>query len=258
MIDLDTRLETAIGLARDAGDMAMRKLPRPGAPQATLKGAQDWLTEADSAVESFLADRLRQLFPDDGFQGEEAGTTRAGQMRWVVDPIDGTSNFARGGTRWCVSLGLLDGNVPLIGVLVAPALGEVYAARRAGGATLNGTSILASTTTDITRATIEIGWSPRRPNAVFQGLVANTQKAGAMVRCGGSGAMGLADVASGRLDAYVEPHINLWDVAGALTILAEAGAVVSPFMEGQGPIQGDAIIATAPGVAGVVAEMLFG
>jgi myo-inositol-1(or 4)-monophosphatase len=255
MIDLDTRLEAAIGLVRQAGDLALGRLPAPGAAQATLKGAQDWLTEADGAVEAFLAEQIGELFPEDGFQGEEEGETRQGQRRWVVDPIDGTSNFARGGLRWCVSLGLIEGTTPLLGVLVAPALGEVYAARRGGGATLNGRPIRAAGTTDPARATIEVGWSPRLPNAAFQSIVARAQAAGAMVRSGGSGAMGLADVASGRLDAYIEAHINLWDVAGALAILAEAGAVVSPFLEGPGPSEGDAIVAAAPGLAELASSL---
>ncbi len=249
MNDLDTRLEAAVGLARAAGDLAMQYLPNPGAATATLKGAQDWLTEADGAVEAFLAEQIGELFPEDGFQGEEGGELRPGQRRWVVDPIDGTSNFARGGKRWCVSLGLIEGTTPLLGVLVAPALDEVYAARLGGGATLNRRTIRAASTTEMPRAMIEVGWSPRRPNAEYQAICARVQEAGAMLRSGGSGAMGLADVASGRLDGYVEAHINLWDVAAGLAILAEAGAYVSPFLDGSGPVSGDVIIAAAPRIS---------
>ncbi len=252
MTDLDARLATAIRLATEAGALALRLRPAPGAATAKLKGAQDWLTEADGAVEAFLSHALAQEFPEDGFQGEETGKGRQGALRWVVDPIDGTSNYARGATRWCVSLGLIQDRTPVLGVLVAPALGEVFAARKAGGATLNGQPIRAAATSDPRRAMIEIGWSPRRPDTVFQGLVARVMAQGAMVRAGGSGAMGLADVAAGRIDGYIEPHINLWDVAAALAILAEAGAVVSDFMGGPGPESGDAILAAAPGLADTV------
>ncbi len=252
MIDLDTRLAAAIGIVRAAGDLALSRMPPPGAAQAKLKGAQDWLTETDGAVEAFLAEQIGELFPEDGFQGEEEGETRPGSLRWVVDPIDGTSNFARGASRWCVSMGLLDGTRPVLGVLVAPALGEVYAARLGGGATLNGKPIHAATTNDPKRAIIEIGWSPRRPDSLYQAAIARVQAAGCMVRSGGSGAMGLADVASGRLDGYFEAHINLWDVAGALPILAEAGCVVSRFTEGRGMTEGNVIAAAAPGLADLV------
>jgi myo-inositol-1(or 4)-monophosphatase len=252
VIDLQTRLDAAIRLATEAGAMALRLRPPPGAAAAKLKGVQDWLTEADGAVEAFLAGELAALFPEDGFQGEETGKTREAALRWVVDPIDGTSNYARGAARWCVSLGLVQDRTPVLGVLVAPALGEIFAARRGCGATLNGVRIAAAATTDAKRAMIEIGWSPRRPDSVFQAMVARTMAAGAMVRAGGSGAMGLADVAAGRIDAYIEAHINLWDVAAALVILAEAGAVVSPFMAGPGPEEGGRIVASAPGLAEMV------
>jgi myo-inositol-1(or 4)-monophosphatase len=248
MTDLAVRLETAIRLATEAGQLALRMRPPPGAATAKLKGAQDWLTEADGAVEAFLASELGRLFPKDGFQGEETGMGRPGVATWVVDPIDGTSNFARGATRWCVSLGLIENGEAVVGVLVAPALGEVFAARKGYGATLNGQPIRAAQTDDAARAMIEIGWSPRRPNSVYQATVAHFMAAGAMVRSGGSGAMGLADVAAGRLDGYVEAHINLWDVAAGLCILSEAGAYVSPFLAGSGPASGDAILASAPGL----------
>jgi myo-inositol-1(or 4)-monophosphatase len=243
------RLDFAEQLAEEAGRLALRLRPPPGAPVATLKGAQDWLTEADLAVENFLSMQLAEKFPEDGFQGEETGRGRSGTLRWVIDPIDGTANYARGASRFCISVGLLEDRTPLVGVLVAPALGEKFSARRGAGATLNGAPIRAAATTDLSRAMIECGWSPRRPNAGFFQLVEGVMGSGAVLRASGSGALGLADVAAGRIDAYVELHINLWDVAAALTILAEAGAVVSPFLDGDGPTSGNPILAAAPGIA---------
>ncbi len=255
---LDRRLAAATGIAAEAGRMALRMRPPPGAPVATLKGAQDWLTEADGAIEAFLSARLLDAFPEDGFQGEEEGKAREGRLRWVVDPIDGTANFARGAPRFCVSLGLIEDRVPLAGVIVAPALGETFAARKGGGATLNGHRIQAAATADMGRATVEVGWSPRRPNSTYYALVSGAMDKGAMTRAGGSGALGLADVAAGRLDAYVEMHINLWDVAGALAILAEAGASVSGFMSGDGPSHGAPIMAACPGLRDALVDAVAG
>ena len=245
---LAARLAVAVQLAEEAGRLALRLRPPPGAAAATLKGTQDWLTEADGAVEAFLSERLAAAFPEDGFQGEETGSGRTGRLRWVVDPIDGTSNYARGGTRFCVSLGLIEDRTPLLGVIVAPALGETFAARQGHGATLNGVAIRAAATADPARAMVECGWSHRRSNESFFRLVEAVMGTGASLRAGGSGALGLADVAAGRIDAYVELHINLWDVAAALAILAEAGAAVSPFMRDPGPSTGNPILAAAPGV----------
>jgi len=252
MTALADRFETALSLATEAAALALRMRPPPSAATATLKGAQDWLTEADGTVERMLSERLAHAYPADGFQGEEGGRVRSGKLRWVVDPIDGTANFMRGGRRFCVSLGCLEGDTPLIGVIVAPALEETFAACHGAGATLNGAPIHAAKTGELSRATVELGWSQRRPRKAFLALTGCIIAAGAMPRLGGSGALGLADVAAGRTDGYVELHINVWDVAAALAILAEAHAAVSPFMSGNGGVTGNPILAAAPGIAAVL------
>ncbi len=249
---LQGRFETAVALATEAGAMAMHMR---AASTARLKGPQDWVTEADGAVERFCSERLAAAFPADGFQGEEGGVTRGGSLRWVVDPIDGTANYMRDGRRFCVSLACLEDRTPLIGVIVAPALGETYVARQGGGALLNGTPIRTAATTALDRATVELGWSRRRPNQDFLALYAKLLAQAATLRLGGSGALGLAEVAAGRTDAYVELHINLWDVAAALVLLAEAGAAVSPFLEGDGPTAGNPILACTPGLADALATL---
>jgi myo-inositol-1(or 4)-monophosphatase len=254
MTALERRFETALALAAAAGALAMRMRPVRGIGAGiSMKGAQDWLTEADGAVERFLSERLAAAFPDDGFQGEEGGRAREGRLRWVVDPIDGTSNYAHGGARFCVSLALVEDRTPVLGVLVAPALGETFAARAGHGATLNQQPIQAAATDDLATAIVEVGWNMRRTDADFLGLLGRIRAAGAAPRIGGSGAMGMAGVAAGRLDAYVELHIHLWDCAAAIVICQEAGAVVSPFMAGDGPVNGGPILAAAPGVAAAMA-----
>ncbi|WP_158747117.1 inositol monophosphatase family protein [Acidisphaera sp. L21] len=249
MSALQRRFDVALDAAARAAVLATSMQSPPGASVGTLKGAQDWLTEADGAVERFLSGAMAEAFPEDGFQGEEAGAARQGALRWVVDPIDGTSNYARGANRWCVSLGLLDGTTPVLGVLVAPGLGETYAALAGHGATLNGKPIRAAATTDLSRAIVECGWSPRIPTSDYLAMCTRVLGQGAMLRAGGSGALGLAEVAAGRIDGYVERHINLWDVAAALAVLAEAGADVSDFLGGDGLVAGNPILAAAPGVA---------
>ena len=249
MTALQRRFDIAQAACAKAAALAVSMQPPPGIGAGTLKGAQDWLTEADGAVERFLSETMLDAFPEDGFQGEEGGAARSGTLRWVVDPIDGTSNFAHGGSRWTVSLGLIEHRTPLLGVLVAPRLQQTYAACSGQGATLDGAPIHAAGTTDLSRAIVECGWSPRRPTSDYVALCGRVMTAGAMMRSGGSGALGLAEVAAGHLDAYVEMHINLWDVAAALAVLAEAGAWVSGFLDSDGPVQGGPILAAAPGIA---------
>ncbi len=249
-----TRLEAARGIVDEAAALAMRMRPPPGGPAGTQKSAQDWLTETDGAVEGLIAERTRALFPDDGFQGEETGRTRNGTFRWVVDPIDGTSNYARGRSRWCISLGLLQDDRPVAGIIVAPALGETFLGLLGGGATLNGVPIRASPVTDPARAMVEVGWGPRVAQADFVATTGRVVALGAMPRSSGSGAMALADVACGRLDGYIELSIQLWDVAAALVILSEAGAVVSPFLRQGGLERAIPILAACPGIADRLAE----
>jgi len=252
MAALEKRYETAVALASEAGAMAMRM--RAGL-SPSLKGPQDWVTEADGAVERFLSERLAAAFPEDGFQGEEAGVARGGSLRWVVDPIDGTANYMRGLRRFCVSVACLEDRTPLIGVIAAPALAETYGARLGGGATLNGATIRAAETVALERAVIEVGWSHRRPNSAFLTLCERLMGQGATLRLGGSGALGLAEVAAGRSDAYVELHINLWDVAAGLVLLREAGADINAFLEGEGPRAGNPILGCAPGLADALSAL---
>ena len=252
------RFDAAHAIVAEAAELAMRMRPRSGMQDARLKGAQDWVTEADGAVEALIAERLAALFPDDRVIGEEGGDrARSGPdsgLRWVVDPIDGTANYARGRKRWCVSLGLLADGVPACGLLHAPALSERFAARAGAGATLNGERVQAAGTSALASATVEIGWGPKVAEREYTATIERVLACGAAPRTGGCGALALADVACGRLDGYVELLINLWDVAGALPILAEAGAAVSPFLRQGGMVQAIPILAAAPGIADAFAR----
>nr|WP_294549396.1 inositol monophosphatase family protein [uncultured Rhodopila sp.] len=252
---LQRRLDAALRLANEAAAMAMAMRPAPGSGRGALKGWQDWVTEADRAVERFLSGALGAAFPGDGFQGEEGGVSRGGSLRWVIDPIDGTSNYARGATRFCISVACLEGDTPLIGVIAAPTVGEIVSARRGQGAFLNGVAIRAAETCDPKQAIMEVGWSRRRTAAAYLAVCERVLAGGSSLRHGGSGALGLVDVAIGRLDGYAELHINLWDVAAALAILREAGAAVSDFLAGDGAATGNGIFACAPGMAAVWSDL---
>ncbi|TLU73633.1 inositol monophosphatase [Lichenicoccus roseus] len=252
---LNQRLEAASEIVAEAATLAMRMRPAAGSFTGNLKGAQDWVTEADGAVEALIAGRLRTLFPDDGFKGEETGESAEGAgaaLRWVVDPIDGTSNYARGRDRWAVSLGLMDGDRPVLGLVAAPVLRETFMAREGGGATLNGAPIRPADTADMRRAMVEVGWSPKVTAEAHAALTGRIVALGAAPRTGGCGAIALVEIACGRLDAYIEPFINVWDVAGALPVLAEARVRVSPFLRDGGMTGAWPILAATPGIAAAV------
>ncbi|MET3889444.1 myo-inositol-1(or 4)-monophosphatase [Bosea sp. OAE506] len=244
----DLRYYAALGLAAEASHLAQGYFSRRDSLGVTMKGAQDWLTVADGAVEAFLRERLSQLFPQDTVIGEEGGGT-ASDAVWILDPIDGTANFAHGDRNWCISIGFLVDRRPEIGVVAAPALGELYAARRGAGVTLNGAPIKVSGGSDIARASVELGWSTRIPAERYVEIIGRCYAAGAAVRRAGSGTLGLCHVANGSSDAYAELHINAWDVAAGIVIAGEAGAHINDFFAGEGISKGNPILCCTPGLA---------
>lgn len=253
--ELATRQAFAESLARQAGWAAREFYENPDKLLARLKGAQDFITEADGAIEAFLRRKVREAFPDDGFIGEEGGGETSDRL-WIVDPIDGTANFAHGEPHWCISIGFLHRGVPVVGVVEAPMLGETFSARRGCGALRNGKAISASQTSEFATATIEIGWSTRRPPADYLRVVTAVMERGASAKRSASGALGLCWAACGRTDAYLEAHINSWDVAAGILIAAEAGAQVNDFFSGNGLVSGNPVLASTPALYPPLARIL--
>lgn len=234
------RLEFASQLARDAGKLAHSAF---GQSQASLKGRHDIVTAMDSEVERFIRAAIAARYPDDGIIGEEEGGN-GGQRVWIVDPIDGTANYARGIPHYCVSIGYLEGREPTVGVLYDPSHDWLYAAARGEGAWCNGRRLSVSPYDDLAAATVECGWSTRRSTTDYMALVSRVLASGCAVRRAGSGALGLADVAAGRVEAYCELHINAWDCAAGILLVREAGGMTNDFFAGDGLNSGNPLIAT--------------
>ena len=227
--DLDRRAEVCRAVALSAGEIARAGYARQQASGSfRMKGPQDYLTETDAAVEDHIRAALAEAFPDDGFLGEETGGTIR-DATWVVDPIDGTANFARGIPHWCIAIAFAQGGQPEIGAIYNPALDELYFARRGGGTTRDGRPVRVAPTTDYASATFELGWSTRVPNDAYVEAVAGILACGGNVRRGASGALGLAYVADGRSDGYAEIHMNAWDCVAGLLMVREAGGRTGPF-----------------------------
>jgi myo-inositol-1(or 4)-monophosphatase len=247
---LQNRFLVACAVAREAGALARRRFLDRGSFTVGFKGPQDFVTEVDGEVERLIQSRLIALFAEDGFIGEE-GEGRVGKADapvWVVDPIDGTANFARGTPHYCVSIACVVGRAVEVGVIYDPMLDELFAARRGAGAWLNGLAMKAAPTADLARATIEVGWNMRSGSAAFLSLYGRIIGTGAGGVRAGSGALGLAYVAAGRRDGYVENHINAWDCLAGNLLVAEAGGYVSDFLAGEGLSKGNPLIACAAGV----------
>ena len=253
--EIDARADFCRSLLSSASALAMQGFREMPGERVEMKGPQDFLTIYDKLVEEHIRGRIAEVFPDDGFLGEETGAAVAPNL-WVVDPIDGTANFARGIPHFAVSIGFVAGGRILIGGLSNPALDETYFARIGYGAERNGRPIAAAPTARADQACVELGWSSRIDNADYTACLSRLLDLGANVRRSASGALGLAYVADGRSDAYLELHINAWDCMAGLLLAREAGALTNDFLEGNGLLEGNAIVAAAPGVADAVAEAL--
>jgi myo-inositol-1(or 4)-monophosphatase len=246
------RYDLCRALARDAGKLAHRAF---GTSAATLKGRHDVVTAMDREVERFIRAAITARYPQDAIIGEEDGGSD-GERLWLIDPIDGTANYARGLPRYCVSIGYLERGVPVLGAIYDPSLDWLYSAARGEGAWRDGMRLAVSPGAELGAATIECGWSTRRSAADYTALIGRILDAGAAIRRAGSGALGLADVASGAVEAYCELHINAWDCAAGIVLVREAGGMTNDFFAGDGLLQGNPLLATNAALGTRLAEMI--
>ncbi len=245
MTDLDARFLAGCAVARDAGRLARRHFDNRHALEIESKGTQDHVSIADREVEELIRARLGAAFPEDGFLGEEGGGAARDRL-WIIDPIDGTSNFLRGIAAWCVSFGYRRAGEIELGMIYDPVADELYAAKRGGGAFCNGVRLRVSGCAAVDQAMLGLGFSYRRPVPPFAEAVGRLLSAHCEFRRFGSGALGLASVAIGRTDGYWEPHINSWDVAAGICLVREAGGWTSDFFAGDGLLSGNPILACTP------------
>ena len=252
---LSERLDTAIALARRTGReaAAFRREAGAAALQVQTKATQDFVTIADQEAERSIRAALAAAFPGDGFVGEESGGQSGDAPCWVVDPIDGTTNYLRGFSQWGVSLALVAGGQIALGVIYDASRDQVFHARRGGGAFADGTGIGVSANTDPARAMAMLGHSRRTPLEPYLASIEALHRRGIDYRRMGAAAIGLLRVADGTVDLYFERHLNSWDMLAAALIAHEAGGVVRlPRLE-HCLAQGGPILAFAPGMAGELA-----
>jgi myo-inositol-1(or 4)-monophosphatase len=249
------RLQAATRVAREAGLLALAMQRDPARLGVRLKGKQDYLTEADGAVERLIAGRLGQAFPEDAFLGEEGGGA-VGERTWVIDPIDGTAQYARRLQPFSVSIALVAAGEIQLGVIYSPSSNELFQAERGGGASCNGRPMRVSEIADPARAMLEIGWSSRHPFADYLKILERINAAGAMEGRSGAGALSLAHVADGRIEAAAEIHINAWDVAAGIVMVREAGGWANDFLANDGLSRGNPILAAAPGMKDFLIQIM--
>jgi len=200
--------------------------------EVRYKGEVNLVTEADLAAEQVILDAIRTTYPDHAILSEEGGTgapLTGSDMLWVVDPLDGTTNFAHGYPVFCVSIALLIKGRPSIGVIYDPMRDELFEAARGLGARLNGRPMHVSACPELQRALVCTGFVYDRGDALDAPLrrFARMQKASEGLRRDGSAALNMAYTACGRFDAFFELHLNPWDVAAGFVLVEEAGGRIT-------------------------------
>ncbi len=253
-------LARAREIALEAGAVLLAE--RGALRSIDYKSATDMVTDVDRRVEDLAVGRLGESFPDDGVRAEEGGGGggRSGR-EWIMDPLDGTTNYVHGHPFYAFSLACVDADGARTGVVFAPELDELYTAVRGGGVRLERPRLETArdlpprTAVDLERALLATGFPYLRDVLVERNC--DLVRRFLMRRChgvrrGGSAALDLCHVASGRLDGYWEMSLKPWDVAAGVLAAREAGAVVTDFDGVAGELDGVSVVAAAPGLHAVM------
>ncbi|KPB13102.1 inositol monophosphatase family protein [Pseudomonas syringae] len=216
-------------IARDAGVVALKHFSSLSNVQVESKGHLDLVTAADKEVEALLTASLLEAFPADSIYGEEGGEIRGTTGRtWVIDPIDGTFNFVRGGQNWGISIGLFENNQPVFGVIYAPVRDLMLSGGDGFETQMNGIAMAALPPLVPSQGSAGISFHPSIPTAdrleVVRFVIEDLDFA---FRMGGSATLSLIEVAMGETDGYVSLGDSTWDVMAAVPILRNLGAVHS-------------------------------
>lgn len=219
--------------------------------QVDKKARQDFVSHADLYVEKEIKSWLNAHCPQDGFLGEESGLQAGEHGTWVLDPIDGTTNYIQGMDYWCISLAYVRENTTELGIIYAPDRNEFFFARRGAGTFLNDRR-LTLREPDPETVVIGIGRSSRAPVENYTRALGRVLNSGIEYRRFGAGALMLAHVASGQVHAYYEEHMNSWDALAGMLIIVEAGGVSNAFLAANGLLNGNLVLA---GCAAVLARL---
>ena len=252
--------QLAIEVALEAGRLIVDERPAELGVSKTKSSATDVVTVMDQHAQDLILERLRAARPEDGFLGEEEGGARStSDLTWVVDPIDGTVNYLYGIPAYAVSVAAVLGDpgtagawAPVAGAVVDPVRGQVFHARRGGGAWRAAageepTRLLVGGQDDLAQALVGTGFGYEAPVRVWQtrvlvDVIAHVRD----VRRIGSAALDLCHVADGQLDAYFERGLNPWDMAAGWLVLTEAGGLVGGL--GGRPPSAEMVLAAGPGL----------
>lgn len=241
-------LNIAIRAARSAGDLILRSSDSIGQLRIDQKGKNDYASEVDRMAEREIISIIRAAYPDHAILAEESGEHQGNDFVWVIDPLDGTTNFLHGFPQYAVSIALKHKGRLEVGVIYDPLRDELFTAKRGGGATLNNRRLRVTQQPSLKGALLGTGF-PFKTDLHLKAYVnmfsALTMEC-AGIRRAGSAALDLAYVAAGRLDGFWEIGVMEWDMAAGILLIKEAGGVVTDFSFNDNYLQSGNLIAGSP------------
>lgn len=249
--------EVAISAAREGGRVLMQKFGR--ALQILHKGEVDLVTEADRAAEAVIVEAIRHTFPRHDILAEEGEYASQGSdYLWIIDPLDGTTNYAHGFPWFAVSIALAVAGDIVLGVIYNPFHRELFLAEKGKGAFLNDVEVRVSKADRLEHALLATGFPYDRKASPVNNYdhFVNFQQAARACRRAGAASLDLAYTAAGRLDGYWEMKLKPWDMAAGVLMVREAGGMVSDFGQGPFDIHGQECLASNGLIHGAMAEVL--
>jgi myo-inositol-1(or 4)-monophosphatase len=225
-------LNIAVRAARRAGSIINRASLNGGALNVRAKRVNDFVTQVDQAAEEAIIEIVRKAHPDHGFLAEESGKTPGeAEYVWIIDPLDGTTNFIHGFPQYCVSIAVEHRGALAHGVVYDPVKNELFTTSKGGGAFLNDRRIRVSKCTRLKESLVGTGFPFKELSRLdlYTGQLRNLIRGSAGVRRAGAAALDLAYVACGRLDAFWEMGLSPWDMAAGALLIQESGGLVGDF-----------------------------
>jgi len=254
-------LNIAIRAAHHAGDFIVRKINKLPDLKVEVKALNDFVSDVDRQAETLIIEDLLKSFPGHGILAEESGIIEGKEdYRWIIDPLDGTTNYLHGFPHYAVSIACEHQGRIVHGVIYDPYKQELFAASRGAGATLNNRRIRVTTLKTTQGALLATGFPFKHPEnldpflQVFSAFFGKASD----VRRAGSAALDLAYVAAGRLDGYWESGLNAWDIAAGALIVREAGGLVTDFNGNADSLNNGEVVAGNPRIIGDMLRTLEG
>jgi myo-inositol-1(or 4)-monophosphatase len=249
----------AVRAARRAGELMVRQLNQLESLQVVEKSRNEFVTQVDQAAEAAIIEVIREYYPDHAILAEESGAAGDNEYQWIIDPLDGTTNYVHGFPVFSVSIAVAHRGEIEHGVVYDPLRQEIFTASRGQGAQLDGRRIRVSKRTTVQQSLVATGF-PYRANLKYldryMDMLRVVMQESAGVRRPGSAALDLCYVAAGRVDAFFEFGLAKWDIAAGALMIREAGGRISDFRGTDGYLESGNVVAGNPKTYAALSKLL--